>query len=156
MFHHCLRLGGGNVAWAEDAVQDVFVKLLEKLDQLAEPDDLGGWIYRVTANTCMTRLKREGSVWGRVRQALMAGESSRGAGDTPERKVELRQGARAALQALARLPARERVVFSMRYMDGLSQRDIAAAVSLSEGYVSKLLDRARHRLQRQGWEAPHG
>jgi len=152
VYQLCLRLSGGNRSWAEDATHDVFVRMLERLDELDDTDDLGGWIYRVAMNTCMTRLKREGSTWGRVRQALLGAPSvSR---DTPERRVSLQQDLDAALRALAALPGRQRVAFCMRHLDELPQREIAASLDLSEGYVSKLLDRARSKLDRLGWEAP--
>ncbi len=153
VFHLCLRLCGGNAAWAEDATQDVFVKLLQKLDGLDETEDLGGWIYRVTMNTCMTRLKREGTVWGRVMQVL-SGATANASRDTPERRVSVRQDLGEALQVLRGLPAKQRVVFSMRYLDEQPQKEIADALDLSEGYVSKLLQRTRDQLQRMGWEAP--
>ena len=154
VFHLCLRLSGGNTAWAEDATQDVFVKLLQRLHKLADTEDLGGWIYRVTMNTCMTRLKREGTVWGRVLQVL-SGATSLSSRDTPERRVSVRQDLHAALSVLVELPARQRVVFTMRYLDELPQREIAATLKMSEGYVSKLLARTHQHLQRLGWEAPH-
>lgn len=154
VYHLCLRLSGGNQAWAEDAVQDVFIKLLERLEQLQEQEDLGGWIYRVTVNTCMTRLKREGSVWGKVRQALSASQPRADHG-TPERRVQVSQDLEAVAEELKRLPAKERVVFCMRYLDDKPQQEIAAALSMSPGYVSKLLTRARARLERKGWEVGH-
>ena len=154
VFHLCLRLSGGNVSWAEDATQDVFVKLLQKLEGLEDHQDLGGWIYRVTMNTCMTRLKREGSVWGRVLQVL-SGATATASRDTPERRVSVRQELSEALEVLSGLPAKQRVVFSMRYLDEQPQKEIATALGLSEGYVSKLLQRTRDHLDRLGWEAPH-
>ncbi len=153
VFHLCLRLGCGNRAWAEDATQDVFVKLIERLPALSGQDDLGGWIYRVTVNTCLTRLKREGSVWRKVQRALL-GAAAPTSGETPERRVAARQEIAAALAELERMPAKERVVFCMKHLDGLEQQQIAADLGLSEGYVSKLLHRAHARLEEQGWEAP--
>lgn len=155
VYHLCLRLGGGNVAWAEDATQDVFIKLLEQMPGLTDTDDLGGWIYRVTVNTCMTRLKRDGSVWRRVSQAL-AQSQPEVVSDTPERQVQVRDELTAALAQLKDLPAKERIVFCMRYLDEMPQQQIASTLSLSKGYVSKLLKRVRKRLERQGWEVPHG
>ena len=46
----------------------------------------------------------------------------------------------------------ERVVLALKILDGLSQREIAALLSLSEGYVSKLTARATARLGAQGWK----
>lgn len=150
VFHVCLRLAGGDVSWAEDTTHDVFVKLLQTLPGLDRQDDLAGWVYRVTVNTCLTRLRRDRSTWRRVLESLALLPQQQP--QTPERAVALRGELRAALSALAQLPPRERVVFSMRHLDELPQREIAATLSLSEGYVSKLLDRARGRLEREGWE----
>ena len=151
VYHLCLRLGGGNVAWAEDATQDVFVRLLEKLPRLADQDDLAGWVYRVTVNTCLTRLKREGSTWRKVFGVLRA-TTPAGHGDTPERRVQVKDALQGVLAEVQQMPARERVVFCMRYLDDLPQQQIAATLSMSKGYVSKLLARARARLADRGWE----
>jgi RNA polymerase sigma-70 factor (ECF subfamily) len=56
------------------------------------------------------------------------------------------------MEALERLPPKERVVLSMRLVDDKSQREIAAVLGLSEGYVSKLLSRAKEQVKREGWE----
>jgi len=151
VYQLCLRLGAGNRDWAEDATHDVFVKLLERLPGLDQADDLGAWIYRVTVNTCLTRLKRDGSVWRRVARTLAATPPRT---DDPERRVQVRDELGAVLRQLDELPARERVVFCMRYLDELPQHAIAENLELSEGYVSKLLGRVRERLQRSGWEVP--
>jgi RNA polymerase sigma factor (sigma-70 family) len=148
VFHLCLRFGGGNRAWAEDATHDVFINLFENIDTLTDQADLGGWLYRVTANSCYTRLRREGSIWGKVRGALVA-ESDREDRQTPERRVTVKRELRAALDALASFPPKERVVFTMRYLDDRPQQEIAETLALSKGYVSKLLGRAQARLAKQ-------
>ncbi len=154
VFRQCLLLGGGNRDWAEDVTHDVFVRLLEQLTTLEDPHDLGGWIRRVTMNTCMTRLRRDGSIWSRVRAALLgqARASAALSPETPERQVQVAQQLEGAWEQLSRLPGKERVVFCMRHLDGMKQREIAAALDLSEGYVSKLLARGRSRMQARGWE----
>jgi RNA polymerase sigma-70 factor (ECF subfamily) len=156
VYRLCLRLGGGNVGWAEDATHDVFVKLIEHLPALDASEELGGWIYRVAVNTCMTRLRRDGSIWRRVQRALLAAVSAPSTAGSPERRVELRHDLAAALAQIEELPAKERVVFCMRYLDEKSQQQIALDLALSEGYVSKLLGRARAQLERarDRWEVP--
>jgi len=149
VYHLCLRYSGGNKGWAEDATHDVFIKLLEHMAALTDQEDLGSWLYRVAINTCLTRLKREGSVWNRVRQALTISSETVDR-QTPERKVQIKHDLDAALGALQHLSPKERVVFCMRYLDDQPQQEIASTLSLSEGYVSKLLRRARGRLKKQG------
>ena len=40
----------------------------------------------------------------------------------------------------------------MKLLDGASQRDIARTLEVSEGYVSKLIQRSMQRLAAAGWE----
>lgn len=152
VFQQCLRLGCGDRTWAEDATHDVFVKLLEQLPGLGQRDDLGGWIYRVTVNTCLTRLKRDRTIWHKVERLL--GASTFAQQPSMERQIEIKHVLIAVLGQLGQMPAKERVVICMKFLDGMSQHEIATTLSLSEGYVSKLLQRALRRLSRQGWEVP--
>src|SRR5262249_45096925 len=140
--------GGGRIGWAEDATHDVFVKLLESLPELDDPQDLGGWLYRVACNLCVSRLRREQSLFGRVKAALLDQSET----ETDLVEIEDRTEARAALEALGSLPGKERVVLCMKVLDGKSQREIAELLSLSEGYVSKLVTRAWAKLKAAGWD----
>src|SRR5262245_28442646 len=54
VFRLALRYGAGRRAWAEDVTQEVFVRLMEIVDRLDAPSDLGAWLYRVTANHCVS------------------------------------------------------------------------------------------------------
>jgi RNA polymerase sigma factor (sigma-70 family) len=144
-----LRYGRGRAMWAEDLTQDVFMKLLEELPNLSDHEDLGGWIYRVTTNAALTRLRREKSVVGRVTRLFPAeNEAVEGA----EERVESSERAKEAQSLLESLPPKERVVLAMKVLDGKQQRDIARTLGMSEGYVSKLLTRAWGRIREAGWE----
>jgi RNA polymerase sigma factor (sigma-70 family) len=74
------------------------------------------------------------------------------AGVELDESLHLRQRSHAALKALEQLPDRERVVLCMVALDGLSQREVSTQLRLSEGYVSKLLQRGRDHLRELGCE----
>lgn len=150
IFRLCLRYGGGRVGWAEDATHDVFVKFLEHLPELDNPDDVGGWLYRVASNLCISRLRREQSFMGWLRNEQSA--DTEGVAPAVDVLLDERTEAKEALEALRTLPAKERVVLCMKVLDNKSQREIADVLSLSEGYVSKLVARAWARLRKAGWE----
>jgi len=150
VFHRCLRYGAGDVAFAEEVTQDVFLKLLEHLPNLRDTHDLGGWLHRVAANLAISRLRRERSLLGKL-QALWS-VADRGDDDSALGVVERKQRADQVLDTLRVLPARERVVICMKLLDGASQREIARALDLSEGYVSKLIQRGLQRIADAGWE----
>ena len=140
-----LRYAGGRKSWAEDLTHDVFVKLLEHFPRLTAHDDLGGWLYRVTAHLAISRIRREQTIVGKVWH-LVAGE------EAIDPSLDERVDATAVLSLLRRLPARERVALCMKVLDGKSQREIAESLSISEGYASKLVARAWKRVRGSGWE----
>lgn len=145
-----LRYSGGNGAWAEDLTHDVFVRFAEKYETLDTASDVGGWLYRVASNLAISKLRRERSLWGRVATLLRAEPGSTAPGvDVTFEQQELAQ---AAVRTLERLPPKERIAFSMKVLDDKSQKEIAEVLSMSEGYVSKLISRASARIERQGWE----
>jgi RNA polymerase sigma-70 factor (ECF subfamily) len=150
VYHLCLRYAGGDAQLAEDLTHDVFVKLLEHLPGLDNPDDLGGWLYRVAANLSVSRARRTRSVLRRFLPAY--GRAVPTFEPAPDRLIEQREAAVAAMGTLGTLPARERVVLCMKLLDGKSQREIADTLALTEGYVSKLYARAWSRLRAAGWE----
>lgn len=144
-----LRYCAGRGDLAEDVAHDAFLKLHRQLPRLAEVGDVQAWLYRVTANEALSRLRRERSLGARL-WLLFSGVPT--LADGPEHDFERRQEALLAQRALKALPDKERVVICMWALDGLKQRDIAKALELSEGYVSKLLARGQERLRARGWE----
>ncbi|HTE54966.1 MAG TPA: sigma-70 family RNA polymerase sigma factor [Kofleriaceae bacterium] len=150
VYRWALRFGAGNVAWAEDVTQDVFMGLVKRLPELHDTDDLGGWFYRITANRCLNEIRR-----GRFLRALVERFSTSASPDepssTPESVVLARSELGEALQALGALPARERVIFCMHHLDDIQQREIGEVLGCSKGHVSRLLARAEARLRRAGW-----
>jgi RNA polymerase sigma-70 factor, ECF subfamily len=149
VYRWSLRYAGGRSDWAEDLAHDVFVRLTENFSKLDDTDEIGRWLYRVTANLAISRLRRERLALNRL---VMLVRGERTEHEPPaDRILEEREQAAQAMAALRQLPAKERVVICMRVLDGLSQKEIAEALELSEGYVSKLLKRAWARLQEAGW-----
>jgi RNA polymerase sigma-70 factor (ECF subfamily) len=113
--------------------------------------DVKGWLFRVTQNRAFSLLGRERAMAGRLREAIASLWHPEPPA-TPEDALGARQTDAAATAALQSLPGQESVVLSLKILDGLSQREIAELLSLSEGYVSKLVARATSRLAKQGWK----
>lgn len=118
----------GDHAEAEDAVQDAFVKYLEKA-----PKDLinpMGWLTRVLVNGCKSRLRLK---W---RQVEPLPDDLHATG--PER-VELEE--------LWQLPARDRAVIHLFYYEGYSTAEIARMTGEKEGTIRSRMSRARGKLR---------
>lgn len=140
----CLRYSGGDRGWAEDVTHDVFLIVMRHTASLSEEKNVAGWMYRVTSNACLSRLRRDRGVWRRVRDALSSAPSEKVT--RPDDQLIGEERYRELFEQLGRLQPLERMVFSMKYFDGLEQHEIGETLKLSKGYVSKLMTRARSKV----------
>jgi RNA polymerase sigma factor (sigma-70 family) len=141
-----LRYGGNRPAFAEDLTHDVFLKLLKSGSSLEQIEEMGAWLHTAAANLAVSRLRAEKSLLGRFKRLL--GRAVRPAdARSPQDTLELHESAALATRALASLPPRQRVAVCMKLLDGATQREIAAALAISEASVSRLLARARKRIE---------
>ena len=123
----------GDSQEAQDAVQDAFLRYLEKAPDFASPEHEKAWLLRVTVNGCKSRLR---SPWRRRRSPLL--ESFPAA--TPEGQGVM-EGGRA-------LPAKGRAAPHLFYYEGYQTAEIAAMTGEAEGTVRSRLSRARAKLRR--------
>jgi RNA polymerase sigma-70 factor, ECF subfamily len=125
----------GDPAEAEDAAQEILLLVMTKGNQFRGASDPGTWIYRVTTNLCLNRLRE-----GRRRSAReQRPEASSWLGWAPADPYE-RFEARATLHAiLARLDGLAQQVFVYRFLDGMDQEEIAVATGKSRRTVGKRL-----------------
>jgi RNA polymerase sigma-70 factor, ECF subfamily len=150
VYRWALRFGAGDVAWAEDVTQDVFMNLVKRSPALEDTHDLGGWFYRVTANRCLNELRRQRLVRA-LAAAVAAVRAEPERARSPEAAVIARGELDDALHAVRGLPPAQRVAFCMRHLDGMAQQDIARILGFSKGHVSRLLKRAAVQLRKIGW-----
>lgn len=156
VFAWALRYARGDSSAAEDITHDVFLKAFAALSQLSNLEDMGGWLYRVTANLALSRLRRERFRFEALRKWAFGDSGDSKVRPDPEEVLLLAEDTREAKRFLDTLPGAERVVLCMKLLDGLSQREIATAVGKSEGYVSKLIARGMARAREAGWEVGDG
>lgn len=138
-----LRRVGLRDADAEDAAQDVFWVLAQRLEDVPVPAErafLAATAFRV-ASACR-RSKRYREVTQEPDREEPAGNAP-----LPDRELEL-QRARALLgQALSALPAAEREVFILAELEQLSRTEVAEALGIPPGTVATRLSRARQSFE---------
>lgn len=120
----------GDSQEAEDAVQDAFVKYLEKAP--AELENPAAWLMRVLVNGCKSRLRL---AWRRVTELPDTLPTP-----SPEEKEELAE--------LWSLPPEERAAIHLFYYEGYTTDEIAAMTGVAPGTVRSRLSRARERLRK--------
>lgn len=140
---------------AEDAMQEALIKTYRYLGSLREPEAFKPWLYRTVRNAClMGRRKRAGEP-ARLRSldASLSGPDGPVQPEVPDpRKSPEQLADNAALRrrlrkALAALPPPYRAVVFLREMEGLSTREVAKVLGISEDSVKTRLHRARVQLQ---------
>ena len=153
VYRLALRYGRGDAAWAEDVTQDVFLGLFKIMGDLTARDGLEGWLYRATTNRCLNRLRHERFL-NLAPVRWLIGERHP-APRLPDELVMARAELRRAFEILDMLPPKERVAFSMYYLDDRDQEEIGRVLNHSKSYVCKLIQRAVARLREAGWEVDH-
>jgi RNA polymerase sigma-70 factor, ECF subfamily len=132
-----------NPAEAEDIVQDVFLRVLERQNQLAAILQVRAWLVRIAWNLALDRRRR-------IRPEQMDDSFAAGllSASLPadEALAEARRMAQ-VLSAIERLPKKERQALLLSAMDELSTAELATVLGKTESGVRALLFRARTRLR---------
>ena len=115
---------------ALDVAQDAFVKASLALEGFRGESSFGSWIAAIALNEARSWLRRR----GRERETSLerTGEPPSG-GRSPEETVADAELAEIALACIDRLPEQQRHAVLLRATEGLSYREIAAALGTSEG-----------------------
>jgi RNA polymerase sigma-70 factor (ECF subfamily) len=147
----------GHVEDAEDAMQDALVQTYRFVSRLRDAKAFRPWLYRTVRNAClMSRRKRVGEPRHVLPlESLLPGPDGARAIDAPghdrnpEEIVEDAALRRRLRTALGTLPPAFRAVVFLREMEGLSTRETASVLGVSEDTVKARLHRARLVLQRE-------
>jgi RNA polymerase sigma-70 factor (ECF subfamily) len=127
---------------ASDAVQEGFLQAFGRLKNLREQSSFGAWLLRI--------VRREAVRLARQRSRHAARSISEGAddlADAEKARSSLQADRERMLAAVARLPEHERVVVSLRYLEGHAVTEISVILGRPIGTVTKQLSRALERLR---------
>jgi RNA polymerase sigma-70 factor, ECF subfamily len=136
IFMHCLRLLG-DPASAEDATQEVFLRVRRHAGKRPEHAEMRPWLFRIATNHCLNELRRRG-VRSRTPPQLTTLVTS-----NLEDSLADQNDARRFLE---RLPPRARAIAWLTYVDGMLQHEVAEALGVSRRTVVNYLGQVRSRL----------
>ena len=152
---------------AEDVVQDAFIRAFEALDSLKEPSRFRAWFAGIVKRRSIDVLRQRKNP--RIRAAsLEAGGADAGEGGSlgstvssdsrrPEQSPDDSQldaavhaeRRRQVLECISGLDENDRIIVSLKHMDGLSYREIAELMETSVSAVESRLFRARRVLRKK-------
>lgn len=139
---------------AEEAAQDIFIKIHARLGSFQEKSSLKTWIYRIAVNHCLDVLK------ARKRQKRLAWVKLAFSGkpevapeppdfDHPGVLLEDREALEQLFRQIHGLPDNQKTALILRYLDDLPPADIAEVMNCSVKAVESLLQRAKQNLEKK-------
>jgi len=132
----------GSRSDAEDLAQDVFIDVFQSKKTLREPEKLRSFVYSVAIFALKTELRR------RKLRGWLSFLTPEALVDLGSRSVDVesRDLLRRFYALLDRLPARDRLVFSLRELESMTVEEIAEVTDISVSTVKRSLARAMTRL----------
>jgi RNA polymerase sigma-70 factor, ECF subfamily len=143
-------------ARAQDAMQDAFLQVYRKIDQFQEHSAFTTWLYRITVNAALMRLRterrhRETSLDEASPRYTEGGEIAEPVDDWSEAvddEAANKELAEYAKHAIDELPETYRSVFILRELEDMSTEDVATILDLTVPTVKTRLHRARLALRK--------
>ncbi len=123
----------GNREDADDAVQECFLKYVEKAPVFNDIEHEKAWLIRVASNICKDILRK------RKHQSFVSLDEIRNLG-TSEDNAQI-------LEMLVSLEEKYRIVIHLHYVEGYKASEIASMLSITEAAVKKRLQRGREVLR---------
>jgi RNA polymerase sigma-70 factor (ECF subfamily) len=128
---------------AQDAAQEVFLRLHRNLARLERVEDLSPWLYRVTVNVCRDLARERSRHSGSPPDENLLSSAA----PDPAAQLSLAERRRLAAAALARLSEKERAAVVLRDIEGLSTREVARILGSAEVTVRTHISRARRKMK---------
>ena len=137
----------GNAADAEDVLQTVFMRLLRRDEQPDLSNSAGSYLHRAAVNAALDMLRRRKRA--RAVDLDEVGDQLVDETNQPERNRGNRELSRRLRAALTQLSPRQSEIFTLRYLEGMGNLEIARMLGSSQTSIAVILHRARHRLQKE-------
>jgi RNA polymerase sigma-70 factor (ECF subfamily) len=129
---------------AKDITQDVFLKVVDRLNEYDPKFKFFSWIYRIALNESFNLKRRHNRDDPRdVETSVPASER-----DDPEKQVGDEQLSKRIRSALMRMPESDRTMISLRHFSECSYETIGQILDLDEKTVKSRLFEARQRLRK--------
>ena len=138
----------GSAQDAEDCLQTVFLRLLRRQDSLDLSPNPGSYLHRAAVNAALDLMR------ARSRSRSIALDEldvppAEGEYLNPDRQQHDREMRRALRQAVLKLSSKQATIFTMRFLEGTPNREIADALGMTQAAVGVAVYRARNEVKEE-------
>ncbi len=137
---------------ADDAVQEIFIKVYDNLSKFKLKSSLGTWIYRIAVNHCLEIKRKESSKRNLylVKDYDEYIEKMTSDFKSPEQVMEDKELANRINDIVNRkLSKNQKAVFMLRYLDDLPIKNIGYILDMKEGTVKTHLGRSYEKIREE-------
>ena len=142
---------GGDKTAAADATQQVFLKLMTRINQFRGDSEFATWLYRLVVNTCRDEQRKQRRFVPLAESFLANMKSDR----SPRATYARKEVSERVQVAIGELKPKLRWPILLKYVEGMSYEEVAEALSCSVSAVKSLIHRATVTLRdrmRDVWE----
>ncbi len=141
----------GDVADAEDALQDTFVRGYRSLARCTDPERFGAWLFGILVNRCRTYAAKRTR-----RQKLVVTDDIAVASASVEHTEDRDASREAIMWALDQLPEEQREAFLLKHVEELSYEEMQQVTGTRIPALKMRVFRAREELRRLLTETVRG
>lgn len=142
---HAYAMGMVKVeALATEIVQDVFLRVWQKRETLPEIDQPSSWLYRIATNRALTHFRKQQL---ELRMLKAVGRKQADHAESLDDTLDAREMNRLIRGAVDQLPAQRKKIFTLIREQGLSRREVAEILGISENTVKNQLSIAVKTVQ---------
>ncbi len=144
VFSKCISLLK-NEALAQDATQDIFLKIFLNLAKFGGKSKFSTWIYSITYNYCIDLIRK-----GKKEKKIFSEDIEKApdlAEDVPDSAI-LEMEVKKLKVVLEKIPVGDKAVLLMKYQDDMSIKEISSTLDKSESAIKMKIKRAKHKVQK--------
>lgn len=130
---------------AEDVVQEIMIKVWKNKEKIGQIQNPEGWIMVMTRNLSIDKIRSKHNQTGSIDHAY--GIKTNDA--QPDRQAETSDMMNRLNAAVQTLPEKQKIIFHLRDIEGLTYKEISATMEISLDEVKVNLHRARQKLRKQ-------
>lgn len=131
-----------NPQFAEDLLQEAFIKVYEQLGKYDQKGSFKSWLYRVAINHCLDQLRKKSFQTEEIDDTKLRNH------ETPEVVLLQNEKSREIEKMVSILPEDERMILMLRYANELSYDEISEVLSVTITDVRNKLHRAKKKLRK--------
>ena len=129
---------------ANDVIQNAFIKIHLNIDKFKGDSSLFTWMYRIATNESINLINSKSSKMGVQNQEWI---ESKAAGLEADSYFDGDEAALILQKLVAKLPEKQRIVFNMKYFDGMSYQTISEILGTSEGALKASYHHAVQKIK---------